>query len=286
MIASYLYEKLYQDFNLVNMKDDWGFMNLENRYITSEFRTKYMGVVLDNTETINKVYIVTFPDQELLNEIFDRNESNILLFSHHAMGYIASNEGFPFYDIPLEYLSEMKKRKISFYMLHSPLDNYGHYSTSVSLANALKLEILEPFCQYDDNIQAGVICTTSHKLIHEIQQLVEKTVGHKTKLYQYGEEKIKDGKIAIAAGGGSYPFVATEIVQRNINCYITGFTKPLPHFEPTLEFHRIAKNHEINVIGATHYSTEKFACMSMVGYFVKQGLQAEFLEGQFYLEDL
>ncbi|NLL77062.1 MAG: hypothetical protein GX235_07430 [Clostridiales bacterium] len=286
MIAGNLYNRLYLDFNLADKKDDWGFMNFENSYITSEFRTKYMGLVLDNTEIIQKVYTVTFPDIELLKEIFNRNETNILLFSHHAMGYSASNEGFPFYDIPLEYLSEMKERKISFYMLHSPLDNYGDYSTSVSFANALKLEIIEPFCQYDENIQAGVICNTSLKSVQEIQQLVEKTVGHQTKLYNYGKDEIQNGKIAIAAGGGNYPFVATEIAQKEINCYITGFTKPLPYFEPTLEFHNIAKSHAINVIGATHYSTEKFACMSMVNYFLRMGLQAEFLEGRFFLEDL
>lgn len=286
MIANNLYDKLYLDFNLANMKDYWGFMNFENNFITPEFRTKYMGLVVNNTDIIQKVYIVTFPDKELLEEIFDRNETNILLFSHHAMGYIASNEGYPFYDIPLNYLSEMKKRKISFYMLHSPLDNYGEYSTSVSLAKALNLKIIEPFCQYDENIQAGVICKTSLKFIKDIQHLVTKTVGHETKLYKYGEETIKNGKIAIAAGGGSYPFVASEIAQKGINCYITGFTRPLPHFKPTIEFHSIAKNHAINVIGATHYSTEKFACMAMVDYFFKLGLQAEFLEGKFFLEDL
>ncbi len=286
MIAVDLYNRLYKDFNLANMEDDWSFMNFDNSFITSEFRTKYMGLVVDNTQTIQKVYTVTFPDKELIKEIFDRDETNILIFSHHAMGYIATNEGFPFYDIPLDYLSEMKKRKISFYMLHSPLDNYGKYSTSVRFAKALKLDIIEPFCQYSPNIQAGVICSTSFEYIQEIQQLVERSIGHQCKLYRYGEEKIKDGKVAIAAGGGSYPFVAAEIAQKEINCYITGFTRPLPHFEPTIDFHRIAKNHMINVIGATHYSTEKFACMAMVDYFLKLGLKAEFLEGKVFLEDL
>ena len=62
--------------------------------------------------------------------------------------------------------------------------------------------------------------------------------------------------------------------------------KPLPHFEPTLAFHRLARDHGVNVIGATHYSTEKFACMAMTGYFAKAGVPAEFLEGTWYLEDL
>lgn len=281
-----LYCKLYSDFNLDNMKDDWSFMNTENDYITPEFKTKYMGLVVDNTETIRKIYTATFPDREIIQEIFDRGETNVLLFSHHAMEYIASEEGFPFYNIPLSYLSEMKRRQISFYMLHSPLDNYGEYSTSVSLAKALGLQIVEPFCKYDENTKVGVICKTTLSTVNNFQELISKTVNHEVKLYEYGSSTIKDGVVAIAAGGGSYPFVSTEVAQKGINCYLTGFTKPLPHFEPTLEFHNIAQSHHINVLGATHYSTEKFACIAMVKYFRQLGLQSEFLEGRYYLEDL
>mgnify|MGYP000116935024 FL=1 len=58
------------------------------------------------------------------------------------------------------------------------------------------------------------------------------------------------------------------------------------HFEPTLEFHRIAKTNGISVIGATHYSTERFACIAMAEYFQKLGPEAVFLEGTYYLNDL
>jgi hypothetical protein len=40
------------------------------------------------------------------------------------------------------------------------------------------------------------------------------------------------------------------------------------------------------VVGATHYSTEKYACMSMVEYFVGLGVEAEFVEGTPRMEDL
>lgn len=286
MIALDLYNKLYTDFDLANRTDDWGFMNFDNEFITPEFRTEYMGLVLDNTEIIKKVYTVTFPDKALLKKIFDRNESDILLFSHHAMGYENLLDGFPFYDIPVEYLKELKKRRISFYMLHSPLDQYGKFSTSVSLVRALGLEIIEPFCQYDKNTKVGVICKSPLEQIREIQKLMEKTVGHKCRLYAYGADTLKDSLVAVAAGGGSYPFAATEVAERGINCYITGFTRPLPYFEPTMEFHKISREHSINVIGGTHYSTEKFACIAMVDYFKSCDLPAEFLPGTWYLEDL
>ncbi|HFG9486865.1 TPA: Nif3-like dinuclear metal center hexameric protein, partial [Clostridioides difficile] len=281
-----LYKKLDLEFNIKNINDDWSFMNFENDFITPEFRKKYIGLVLDNAQNINKVYTTTFPDKEIIKQVIDKDEKDILIFSHHAMGYIASDEGFPFHDIPLSYMEEMKNRRISFYVLHSPLDNYSDYSTSVSFAKAMGLEIVKPFCKYDDKIEVGVICKTSLKSIEEIKELIKKSVGHDVKLYDYGDSVLKDGLVAIAAGGGSYPFVAREVAELGINLYITGFTKPLKHFEPVLEFHQIAKDNLINVIGATHYSTEKFACMGMVDYFKNLGLESEFLQGKYYLEDL
>lgn len=53
-----------------------------------------------------------------------------------------------------------------------------------------------------------------------------------------------------------------------------------------MEFHRIAKESKINVVGATHYSTEKFACMAMEDYFTGLGIEAEFVEGTPCMEDL
>jgi putative NIF3 family GTP cyclohydrolase 1 type 2 len=183
------------------------------------------------------------------------------------------------------HLKEMKKRKISFYMLHTPLDCYSEYSTSVSLARALGLDIVKPFCEYG-NIEVGVICKTEIKTALGFSNHVQKTVGHEVKLRPYGKSEIEKGLVAVAAGGGSYPFVASEIADLGINLYLTGFTKPLPNFEPTMEFHRIAKDNLINVIGATHYSTEKYACKAMINYFQKLGITAEFIDGKYYNEDL
>ncbi|SNS26171.1 Putative GTP cyclohydrolase 1 type 2, NIF3 family [Anaerovirgula multivorans] len=284
MLANELYNRLDEDFDIKNIRDDWSFMDF-NSYIAPTFKSKYMGLILDNSHNIEKVYTATFPDKEIIEKILNTNEFDVLLFSHHAMGYRGNMEGFPFYNIPIEYLKEMKKRRISFYMLHAPLDRNGEYSTSVNLAKALNLEVVDEFCQYD-NIKVGVICKTSFKSVLDFSDYVKKVIGHDIKLRNYGELDIRKGKVAIAAGGGSYPFVATELADLGINVYLTGFTKPLQYFELTMEFHKIAKDNQINVIGATHYSTEKYACISMVDYFKKLGVCAEFLEGKYFLEDL
>ncbi len=53
-----------------------------------------------------------------------------------------------------------------------------------------------------------------------------KTVGHKCRLYAYGADALNDSLVAVAAGGGSYPFAATEVAERSINCYITDLQNP------------------------------------------------------------
>ncbi len=284
MLANELYLKLNNDFNVTNLKDDWSFMDF-NEYINLEFKKKYIGLMLDNTSVINKVYTATFPDSDIIEKILATEETDIMLFCHHAMGYDGTIAGFPFYNIPKDYLKAMKDRHISFYVLHVPLDKNGKYSTSVNLAKALEVEIVAEFCECE-RVKVGVVCKSKFEKVLDFAKHVKNIMGHEVKLRNYGSEKIKDGLIAIAAGGGSYPFVAKELVDLGISIYLTGFIRPMPSFEPTMEFHRIVEENKINVIGATHYSTEKFACLAMVEYFRKLGLASEFIEGKFYLEDL
>jgi putative NIF3 family GTP cyclohydrolase 1 type 2 len=284
MIAQELYSKLDIDFGIACMKDDWSFMRF-NDYITPGFRKNYMGLVLDSTAEVKKVYTATIPDLDVLNRLILTNQTDLLLFSHHAMGYNPTIAGIPFYDIPQEYLSKLKQQRISFYVLHAPLDKNGEYSTSVSLARHLNLEIIDEFCEYE-GVKCGVVCKTDIKTANELAEYVGSKVGHEVKLIRNGIETIRNGRVAIAAGGGSVGFAAKEIVELGINMYITGNTRQVHFVEPIAEFHRIVGEGKINVIGATHYTTEKYACIAMVSYFEKLGIPAEFIEGKYYLEDL
>jgi len=284
MKAKKLYTKLDKDFGIENLKDDWSFIEY-NDFINPEFKKRYIGLVLDNTSEVNKVYTATMPDIDILEKLILLKESDVLLFSHHAMGYDPTIPGFPFYDIPENYLSKLKQQRISFYVLHLPLDKNGEYSTSVNLAKHLDLEIMDEFCDYE-GVRCGVVCKTVFKTASEFAEAVKSVVGHKVKLIRNGNEKILNDRVAVVAGGGSVDFAVKEIADLGINLYLTGCTRQVPSFEPIMEFHRIAEENRINVIGATHYSTEKYACMAMVKYFEKLGITAEFLEGRYFLEDL
>lgn len=284
MKAKKLYKRIDKDFEIDKFNDDWSFVGF-NEFINPAFRERYIGLMLDNSDVIKKVYTSTIPDTIVLDKILARKETDILLFSHHAMGYDPTLDGFPFYNIPLDYLKKLKEKRISFYVLHIPLDKNGPYSTSINLAKALQLTVVDEFCEYL-KIKVGVICQTGFTRLEDFALYVKSVIGHEIKVRQYGDEIIKNKKVAIAAGGGCIDFVARELTELNINTYLTGLTKPMPAFEPGMEFHRIAKENRINVVGATHYSTEKFACIAMVDYFTKLGMEAEYIEGTPCMEDL
>ncbi len=58
-----------------------------------------------------------------------------------------------------------------------------------------------------------------------------------------------------------------------------------PDYEPSLRFHEICGEHKITVIAATHYSTEKFACIAIQKFFEELGVPSEFLEDAPSFED-
>ncbi|UCG57681.1 MAG: Nif3-like dinuclear metal center hexameric protein [Phycisphaerales bacterium] len=284
MKAKELYETIGKDFEIDKYEDDWSFIEF-NEFIDPGFKNRYIGVMLDNADEIEKVYTSTIPDTIVLDKILSLNETDILLFCHHAMGYDPTLEGFPFYNIPVDYLKQLKERRISLYVLHVPLDKNGPYSTSVNLAKALDLTVDGEFCEYL-GCKVGVICETSFAKLADFASHVRDVVGHDVKVRQYGDATIEKGRVAIAAGGGCIDFVAREVSDLGVNTYLTGVTKPTPSFEPTMEFHRIARENRINVVSATHYSTEKYACMAMVDYFAGLGIEAEFVEGTPCMDDL
>ena len=102
-------------------------------------------------------------------------------------------------------------------------------------------------------------------------------------LYQYDDNQIRDGKIAIVAGGGNSVEILQEVSDLGVNTFVTGVTILNKHSQ---EAHDFAKTNRINILGGTHYSTEKFACIEMCKYFRKLGLSCKFIAGKPSLKDL
>ncbi len=279
MNANELYQKLEIDFELDKCKDDWSQMDF-NEFVTDNFRQRQMGLVLDNTSEIKKVYTAVFPSDQVLNTILEKGEKNVLLFTHHPMIWDTKAPGFPFLNMNKELLAKLKENEISMYTLHVPLDKNGEYSTSVNFAKVIGVSCEEEFAEYF-GIWAGILGKTTCKTFDELAEKVREAVGHEVQMIKHNPKTILDGQtIAVVGGGGNDLDVMRELIERGITTYVSGLVSSFSDYPPALEFDRLAKENKINLIGASHYSSEKFACMQMVKYFEAQGLESEFIEGK------
>ena len=283
MKAYELYENLENDFINSALTDEWAkYMSEIESYVCNNFKKRSMGLVCDFTDNINKVYTAVFPDEKVMEKILDERIEEAMLFVHHPAIWDIKRPSGAFHNIPVELLESFKRRKISIYNLHVPLDNFGEYSTSKVLAEALDFEIEKPFAKYFGS-QSGVICKSKIDSVEKIHQKVSELVKHDVKLYQYGNSKIRSGKIAVIAGGGNDKEFVLEMLENDVNTLVTGITCKSSRTEA---LHSFEQENKINIIGATHYSTEKFACIEICKYFNKLGLPSEFLEGEAIMEDM
>lgn len=275
MRASALYDKLNGDFLKEGIRDvDWAnrMPNLHPYLFPAFMQNGGMGLMCDFTDVVDKVYTTVFLSPKVFSQLLDTDVSGAMLFSHHPTNWDLKDHNGNF-AAEEKYIARLKERNISVYVLHHPLDNYGKYSTCKTLADKLKISIETPAFLYYGAF-CGIVGTTDCNTTGELHDLYSQTVGHKTSLYQYGDENIQGKKIALCPGGGNDMFVANEMMERGIQTLITGITAVNDHSRETHEFE---KANRINVLGGTHYSTEKFAPMEMCAYFKALGLPAEFI---------
>lgn len=242
-----------------------------------------IGIQYDNAQEIKAVYISTFADLEVIENLIEWGVEDAMLFTHHPL---PQREG-PSYgskEIPEILLLKMKAQRISLFSYHIPLDRNGVYSPGNNLARVMEITPYEEF--YEQNqVLMGVLCQSNMKSAEQVKDRLERLVEHPCQLYDYGDLQLQDGKIAIMAGGASNKNIYQYLKEKGINTFVTGITNS-KKAQWIQEIHQKAKEYQINLIGGTHYSTEKFACMAMVDFFQGLGISAEFIETKPDLFDL
>lgn len=283
MKASKLYNQLENDFIKPGLTDDWApHMDSVAGFLSDNFKNRSMGLVCDFTDEINKVYTAVFPTDDILQKILSDGIQNAMLFVHHPSIWDITKAPEVFQQMNTGLLQKFKDNHIAIYNLHVPLDNFGDYSTSVTLAKALGFEVKSSFAPYFGAL-CGVICHTDLLTIQDLKAKFEKAIDHASSLYNYGESKINNASVAVVAGGGNSPEILREVADAEINTFVTGITVKNDHSK---DAHDYAEEHRINILGGTHYSTETFACQAMVKYFKKLNLLSEFIEGEPGMADL
>lgn len=282
MKSQKIYNKLEKDFIKPNMTDGWYISDQLQEFLTENFKKRSMGLMFDFTKDINKVYTAVFPSNSVMQKIISDDVENVMLFVHHAAIWDIRKTPEVFQQIDKDLLIKFKERNISIYNLHVPLDNYGKYSTTKTLADTLGISFEKTFAPYF-GAMCGIIGKTEFSNPKDLKKKFKEIVGHDVKLYEYGDEQIKDNRVAVVAGGGNNIEILEEVVSEGVNTFLTGITAVSEYSQKSHDF---AKENKLNILGGTHYSTEQFACKKMTQYFEEMGLESEFISDKPVLEDM
>jgi putative NIF3 family GTP cyclohydrolase 1 type 2 len=283
VISDDLFRQLDSDFIIQGMSDDWAqYMDDVADFLCDNFTKRSMGLVCDFTTEINRVYTAVFPSPRVMQRILDDGTQDAMLFVHHPSIWDIRQAPNVFQQMDRELLQQFKDRRIAIYNLHVPLDHFGEYSTSVTLAKVLGIKPEKAFGPYF-GAMAGVFGTTDCVTVQGLRSRLQGAVNHEVSLYNYGDKEIKAATVAVMAGGGNDVDTLTEIYENGVNVFVTGISVNSDFFRKA---HEYAEKHGVNILGGTHYSTEMFACMSMVDYFTKSGLDSLFIEDVPVMEDI
>lgn len=275
MLLKELKLRLDEKFIKPKYSDDWrGYPKYFEKYLTNEFKEKHMGLMFDFSKEIKKVVTCTFPSKESISKI---KGEDILIVSHHAANWDIRNAPEVFEYLDESIVLDIKKRRISLYVLHVPLDEDHEFGTSVCLSEVLGLKKIKAFYNYHGAL-AGLL--NEEEDLNIVKDRCEKLVGHRIGFYNYGADK---GKVSVIGGGGFSSDVLKEMVDLKSNILVTGITILNKRNNALHEF---CLENNINVIGLTHYSSEKFAMIKLLKYFEKLELNAEFIEETPVLEDI
>ena len=281
MRTSQVVDLLDREFRVLEVGDPYlvkhAFTDTGRAQATEAFLQEKSGLMFDFTGVVSEVYCVVFTTREVLDRLVHITKEPSLLFTHHPHDYLEDARGIgPF---PEDYLAELKQRKIAVYTIHTPLDVGLSISVSRSLTQRLSLSNPQPFSEACGG-HLGVMGSLSTRNLDEMAGHVCRSLNISTvDVFDYGAT---EGPVAVVAGGGDQPKILKEAKDLGCRTYITGTVvdrwKRKSIQETNAEFHRLARKWKINLIGASHYCTEKCAVEDVAAYLRGDGLEATFLE--------
>ncbi|MDP1695794.1 MAG: Nif3-like dinuclear metal center hexameric protein [archaeon] len=279
-------EILDSDFDIENIKDDWRWQ-FDDLFIKKSFESfrkpgRNTGLMIKNSDEVNKIYTAFAPSRYVLEEIHMRGITNTLLVVKHPFDWDGRRNGQGFIHFTERDYQLMEGMGISVYSLHVPMDknrNDKIVSTAYAFAKKIKLKVEQEFASDGHNPQVliGLIGKVQEGKLDALAKRINAVLDYKAKVRKVTDEV---GRVAIVTGGGFVPELVQEAKNRGVNTYITGIITPnSSEYDKKNYAKRLSEINKIgiNIIGCSHYLTEKWAMELSIPYF-SEICKSEFIE--------
>ena len=286
---------LDKEFDIAHVKDEWQWL-FDNLFIEKSLKSfrkpmHHTGLVIKNSDKVNQIYTAFAPSTYILEQIRKREIKGSLLVVKHPFDWDGRRVGQGFIPISQRDYDLMEEMGVSLYSLHTPMDknrNDEVVSTAYGFVRVIGLNVEEEFAsegERNPKLLLGLIGKVKDRSFDGLVKRLNSTLHYKIKTMKKDNEV---GRVAVVTGGGFVPELIQEAKDKGYKTYITGIITPnsseysKTNFPPTLE--SVGKI-GINVIGASHYLTEKWAMEFSVPYF-RQFCETEFIEDEAALKKL
>lgn len=286
---------LDREFAIDEIKDDWSFSfdDLFKKYAVPKFLQpeRNTGLFLQFGKKVRHIYTGFAPSKYLLQEVKRRGIQDAMLVVKHPFDWDGSATGQGFLPFTEDDYRLMEEMRLSIYSLHTPWDknrNDTFVSTAYGLARALDFKVESEFADDPSNpgLQLGLIGTLPIDHIEGVVEFLATRLGHRPK-YMHKLPSAK--RIALVTGGGFISSIIAQAKALGCDTYITGIITPNDSEWSKSKYpqtHAKVDAIGINVIGASHYLTEKFAPEQSLKFFEQFGVPVEFIEDKEALNKL
>ncbi len=241
-------------------------------YCTNSFLKTYQGLMLSGRKSVSKVASACFVSDYVIEQAIDKQVDFLIV--KHPLDWIEIPGKF----VALKEQSYKKcvEAELNLYVIHSALDRHEKFSPSINLVKALGLH-LESKLYLDDDL-FGYIC--DNDLSYDcLYSKIKKTLGL-TKL-QALHKNDKCSRIAIVSGGGDSEEYLSCAIEQGCDTYITGIAFCEGNEFSKInnpKFRELADKQNINILGGSHYATERFGLIAIENYLRSIGINSIFIE--------
>lgn len=293
MIQTELVQKLNTFFDIQGFdeRDLWANiipaedLAVYQRYGEAEFvQGTWNGLMLNSTAEIDRVYLIVFPDQPVLDTILatelEREAPGAMIFAHHPADFEESGRGFM--GISEAQLDELREHRISYYCCHAPLDCHPEISTVIALAKALKLHDWEQFSPHHrgmEGVHGRIKGMSFGGFANHLAEVTDLPFIQYNQVRHNGQPV---EHVAVIPGGGDDPKHIEEALELGCDTYVTGHWWLIGSYDYAAqqrEFMReLVPQIPMNMIGTSHYASEMIVMRDqMPGWFRNAGIEVKFI---------
>jgi putative NIF3 family GTP cyclohydrolase 1 type 2 len=278
--------ELDREFDALAGREDlvqWAVTEENCRWINPTFLKQKTGLVIVGVEKIHTVRTAVFVGDRIVQKL--SHEPPCLLLAHHHFNWFEDERGLQ--PVSAGQIQTLSKQGHSVYVSHAPLDTHPVYGTSVALAAEIGITPSERFYEYF-GVPTGVIGEVAEQDVQTFAEHVRKCLLRPRVDVIQHSPRVR--KVAVVAGGGDLPDVLQEAHSLGADTMLLGTLVNRWAVrgvqEAHKEFLRLNEKLKLNLIGGSHFGTERPAMVRLVQFFEQKGIPCQYCEDEELLSAL